>query len=129
MINLHTKKWWWPLFQFVVDVTINNAYQIYCQSHLNPGEYRLDDLGFRRVIVDKYYHPNRNSLRSTALFTGSRSLNHPANNFRFDDINHWIAKGSQRRCSLPGFKENLVYYCKKCNVGLHDECFELYHCK
>ena len=30
MINLGTKKWWWPLFQFVVNVFVNNAYQIYC---------------------------------------------------------------------------------------------------
>ena len=47
MINLSTKKWWWPLFRFAVDVTVNNAYQICRQSHLNPGEYRLDALGFR----------------------------------------------------------------------------------
>ena len=44
MINLHTLKWWWPLFQFSVDVSVNNAYQIYRQSHLNPGEYKLDAL-------------------------------------------------------------------------------------
>ena len=31
MINLRTKKLWWPLFRFVVDVAVNNAYQIYCQ--------------------------------------------------------------------------------------------------
>ena len=45
MFNVRTKKWWWPLFRFVVDVSVNNAYQIYHQSHLNPGEYRLDVLG------------------------------------------------------------------------------------
>ena len=39
MINLAPKKWWWPLFQFVVNVFVNNAYQIYRQSHLNPGEH------------------------------------------------------------------------------------------
>ena len=39
-------------FPFVVEVTVNNAYQIYWKTHLNPGEYRLDALGFRRVIVD-----------------------------------------------------------------------------
>ena len=55
MINLSTKKCCWPLFQFVVDVAINNAYQIYHQSHLNPGEYRLDDLGFCRAIADAHY--------------------------------------------------------------------------
>ena len=32
MINLPIKKWWWPLSRFVVDVVVNNAYQIYCQS-------------------------------------------------------------------------------------------------
>ena len=46
MINLRTKKWWWPLFRFAVDVAVNNAYQIYRQSHVNLGEYRLDALSF-----------------------------------------------------------------------------------
>ena len=77
MINLRTKKWWCSLFRFVVDVTVNNVYQIYHQSHLNPGEYRLDALGFRRAIADAYYHLYRKSLPSTTLFTNSRSLHHP----------------------------------------------------
>ena len=113
-VQLCTKKWWWPLFRFVVDVAVNNAYQIYRQSHLNPREYRLDALGFRRAIVDAYYHLYRKILPSTTLFTGSRSLHHPANNLQFDGINHWIAKRSQRRCRLQGCKGTLVYYFKKC---------------
>ena len=47
MISLRAKRWWWPLFRFVVDVAVINAYQIYHQCHLNPGEYRLYALGFR----------------------------------------------------------------------------------
>ena len=62
------------------------------------------------------------------VFTDSRSLHHPANNLQFDRMNHWIAKGSQQRCSLPGCK-GTSRYCKKSNVGLHAECFELHHCK
>ena len=50
-----TKKWWWPLFQFALDVAVNNAYQIYCQPHLYPGEYRLDALDFCRPSVDANY--------------------------------------------------------------------------
>ena len=80
MINLHPKEWWWPLFRFVADVAVNNAYQMYRQSHLHHAEYRLDALGFRWTIVDAYYHLYRKSLPSTTLFTGSRSLHHPANN-------------------------------------------------
>ena len=111
MINLRTKKWWWPL-----DVAVNNAYQIYHQSHLNSGEYRLDALGFRRAIVDAYYRLYGKSLPSTTLFISSRSLHHPANSFQFDGISHWTAKGSQRRCSLPGRKGTSVYHCKKCKT-------------
>ena len=77
MINLRTKKWWWPLFCFVVDAAVNNAYQIYCQSHLNYGEYRVDYLGVRGLIVDVYYRLYRKNLLSTTLFTGGRSLRHP----------------------------------------------------
>ena len=77
MINLRSKKWWWPLFQLVVDVAVNNSYQIYRQSHLNP-HYRL----------------YRKSLPSTTLFTDSRSLHPPANNLQLDGINHLIAKDS-----------------------------------
>ena len=61
MINLRTKKWWWPLFRFVVDVTVSNTYQIYCQPHLNSGEYGLDALDFLRAIVDTYYRLHRKS--------------------------------------------------------------------
>ena len=133
-INLRTKQWWWPLFRFVVDVAVNNAYQTYCQSHLNPGEYRLDALSFCGAIVDVYYRLYRKALPSTTLFTGSLNLHQPANNLQFDGINHWIAKGSQRRCNLPGCKKtslkNLIKKKKKkCNVCLHAECFELYTCK
>ena len=26
MINLQSRKWWWTLFTFVLDVSANNAY-------------------------------------------------------------------------------------------------------
>ena len=128
-INLRTKKWWWQLFRFVVDVAVSNAYQINYQSHINLEEYRLDALGFHRVIADAYYRQYRKSFPSTILFIDSPSLPHSANIFELDGINHWITKGSQQQHSLPGCKETLAYYCKKCNVGIHAECFALYHCK
>ena len=129
IINLPTKKWQWLLSQFVPDVTVNHAYLKYSQSHLNPGVYELNALSFCRGVVDAYYHLYRKSLSSVTLFTGSHSLHHPVNNLQVDSINHRIAKGSQRRCSLPQCKETSVDYCKKCNVGLHAGYFELYYCK
>ena len=29
MINIGSKKWWWPLFRFRVDLAVNNAFQLY----------------------------------------------------------------------------------------------------
>ena len=46
MFNVGAKRCWWPLFRFLVNVAVNNTYQIYCQSHLNHGAYRLDTLRF-----------------------------------------------------------------------------------
>ena len=113
-INLHTKKWWWPLFWFIVDVAVNNAYQIYHKFHWNPGKYRMDALGFCWDIVDAYYL-FAEGLLPTTLFTGSHSLYHPANNLQIYGINHWIAQGSQRWCSLPE--------CKGTSVVVYGQCW------
>ena len=66
MIDLHTKKWWWPLFRFV-GVAVDNAYQLYRQSHLKSWRC----FGFRQAIVVAYYRLYRKSLLSATLFTGS----------------------------------------------------------
>ena len=67
-------KWWCPIFRFVFNVAINNAYHIYCQSQLSPREYGLDALGSRRAIFDAYYRLYRKSLPSTTVLRGSCSL-------------------------------------------------------
>ena len=51
MINIRSKKWWWPLFRFCVDLAFNNAFQLYRLQPLQQGEKLLDLLGFRREIV------------------------------------------------------------------------------
>ena len=85
-------------FRSVIDMTVNNSYQIYWQSHLNPGKYTLNAVGFRQAMVDAYYRLYRKSLPSITLFKSSCSYNHPANNMQFDSFNHRIAKSSQRQC-------------------------------
>ena len=38
MINLRSKKWWWPLFRFVIDVSVNNAFELYLMKEAEGGE-------------------------------------------------------------------------------------------
>ena len=45
-ISIHTKKWWWPLFSWGIDVTKQNAWLLFRASH--P---RWSLLEFRRYVV------------------------------------------------------------------------------
>ena len=55
MIGNRSKKWWWPVFWFCLDLSVNNAYQLYHEQKRSEGEHKLDFLGFRRSFVDTYY--------------------------------------------------------------------------
>jgi len=125
MINLRSKKWWWPLFRFCVDLATNNSFQLYRLRKLDVGETRMDALGFRRAIVEGYYHLYKKPFPDT-WFPGSRAT--PRDHVKYSKSNHWIVKGTQRRCALLGCSGTSVYYCETCNVGLHPQCFKLYHC-
>ena len=125
MIKIYNKKWWWPLFQFFVDLAVNNVFQLYCLQPLNQGQKRLDLLEFRREIVQVYHARFRSEKTSPVIFpTNTQRVNL---DIRYDGIGHWIAKGNQRRCAKCS-KSN-KYFCEKCNVGLHQDCFKNFHIK
>ena len=54
MTTQRSKKWWWPVFRFCVDLAVQNAYQIYCLQARGVSK-KLDSLGFRRAIVEVYF--------------------------------------------------------------------------
>ena len=130
MIQHRTKKWYWPIFRFCVDLAVQNAYQLHRLQEKVPGAPEHDLLSFRREIVQVYVK-SLSSLRESVLYPPSRV---PAdrsvlNEVRTDATGHWIVQGTQRRCVAPGCKGTSVYACEKCNVGLHPGCFKAFHCK
>ena len=98
MIGYRSKKWWWPVFRFCLDLSVNNAYQLYRQHKRSEGERKLHLLGFGRIIVDTYYRCLRKS-RTTNIFPPARKLSKVSDEVRYDTINNWIGKGKQRRCT------------------------------
>ena len=38
MINICSKKWWWPLFRFCAGLAVNNAFQLYHLQPRNQGQ-------------------------------------------------------------------------------------------
>ena len=121
MINIRSKKWWWPLFRFGVDLAVNNAFQLYCLQPLQQGEKQLDLLGFRREIVKVYHARFRLDKTLPLIFPAPRSTQRVIPEIRYDGIDHWIAKGNQRRCAKCS--KTSKYFCEKSNVGLHPDCF------
>ena len=53
-INIRSKKWYWPLIAFLLNVTMNYAWQLY---RLTPKgkEDDVDLLAFTRNVVQKYF--------------------------------------------------------------------------
>ena len=125
MISIRNKKWWWPLFQFCVGLTVNNAFQRYRLQPLQQGEKQLDLLGFRREIVKVYHARFRSDKTLPLTFPAPRRTQRVIPEIRYDGINHWIAKGNQRRCAKCS--KTSKYFCEKCNVGLHPDCFKDFH--
>ena len=125
IINIRSKKWWWPLFRFCVDLAVNNAFQLYHLQPLQQGEKQLDLLGFRREIVKVYHARFRLDKTLPVIFPAPRSTQRVIPEICYDGIDHWIAKGNQHPCAKCS--KTSKYFCEKCNIGLHPDCFKDFH--
>jgi len=127
-ISIRSRKWWWPLFAYLLDVAMQNAWIIYRQT--DAARHRpLDQLEFRRDICNIYY--TRYSLERPSV---GRPVGRPKHldirapeEIRSDRMDHFIESiPTQRRCAVCGVK--VKKQCSKCNVGLHlNACFATFH--
>lgn len=133
MIQHRSKKWYWPIFRFCLDMSFQNAFQLYRLQDTSAAVKAHDLLSFRREIVQVYmqkYSPLSQSVASS-VFPPARlpAERRVLQEVRTDETAHWIVQGSQRRCAAPGCAGTSVYSCEKCNVGLHPGCCKLFHTK
>lgn len=122
-VSMRTKKWWWPLFIWVLDAVIQNGWILYKKSTCHQSS-SLDLLAFRRHIVRsytlKYCSDQRSNGRPQPLQT------RVPNEVRLDRTGHFsVDIPTQRRCALCG--KNTRKGCTKCPVGLHQACFNAFH--
>lgn len=125
-IGVRTKKWWWPLFAYIPDMVVQNAWILYRMTPRHQNQ-PLDLLDFRRQIVQVYFM--RFSQRDTIgrPLGRVRALHQRVPDaVRRDRLDHFIRPiVTQRRCAHCGRKSTRI--CQKCNVGLHDRCFVDFH--
>lgn len=120
--SIRGKKWWWPLFTNLVNVSVVAAWRVYCQVHGNE----MDHLAFRRDVILRL-------LKGTAppeTMERSRQLAHlPADVRQATDLLHERVRCSQGRFRVC-MKNTTVMY-SVCNVRLHTDkgktCFVDYH--
>lgn len=121
-IGIHGKKWWSCIFTWMIDVAIQNAWQLHRVAH--PEKPQLD---FRREIVLFYCRHHGVASKST----GNRKrkiLDEDPTSSRFDNISHWPRPTPKRRRCAKSCGASPKTICAKCDVGLCVKCFESYHC-
>lgn len=124
--NIRSKKWYFPLFRFMLNATVVNQYKLYNVCH--P---KVNLLAFTRAIVQSFLTDSTKDplflmpKRKTPLKTSTLA----SSEIRYDGQNHLVGYVSrQRRCPLCQTCTKFV--CTKCNVGLHPkDCFQQYHTK
>ncbi|XP_071051462.1 piggyBac transposable element-derived protein 3-like [Onthophagus taurus] len=131
-VAIRLKRWYWQLLMFPLNVSVNNAFQLY---KISP-EYknnRHDLLSFTRYIVTTYFvlKDTTNSTLPTKIPVPKSSLaviKRVADSVRLDGSNHFIGKqNKQSRCALC--HKNTTMKCIKCSVALHHKCSTNFHTK
>lgn len=112
-INIRGKRYYFPIFMWLIDVCVSNAWILSRSFGLN-----LDNLEFRRKIVENLlatYGKNGNTQRLSApAIISARPGPHII-----------ITQQNRLRCKVC--KNKTTKSCKTCGVALHDKCFEEFH--
>ena len=103
--SIRSKKWYWPLFTNVLNVSLVSAWRAHC----HVTNHNLSHLEFLRHVTLALL--NYESSSSERLPQGGA---YPVDKSRFDGINHTLASGTQGRCKVC--KKNTKMCCQKCKA-------------
>lgn len=120
------KKWWQSIFTWLVDVCVQNAWQLSRTEHKS-----MSQLEFRRQLA-VYYCKHYGEKPQRPGPSVNRKRNDNSNSveatLRYDGNSHYVVPTSKkRRCAWEYCKSVGRTACVKCNVGLCVKCFVSYH--
>ncbi|KAI5697480.1 hypothetical protein M8J75_006165 [Diaphorina citri] len=128
-IAIRSKKWWWAIFSWTVDASIQNAWILH---NLSDRVNKQSQLQFRREIATTYLlsygTPPSTGGRKALRRTSTPSFD----NLRYDGLDHLIVQNvnnKRRRCAGRLCTSVVRTACRKCDVGLCVPCFASYHSK
>lgn len=132
-IGIRSKKFYFVIFTWLLDVTIQNAWIIYRKHSHEP---KITMYEFKRRLANYYckqFISAPKTLGSVAHHPNGTSI---PNELRLDRIDHWPAKYGVRgqnsiqirnRCKLPKCNKLSAFYCEKCKTTLCITCFKTFH--
>lgn len=129
-IALRGKKWWWCIFTWMVDATIQNAWIVY-----KKAGNQCTQLEFRRDIVETYLTKYKNPPKATgrpSSSLSSKSSHRVGDNIRYDNVGHLLAPTTNKkkiRCAGESCSSIMRTICTKCNIGLCINCNVSFHTK
>ncbi|XP_065355426.1 piggyBac transposable element-derived protein 3-like [Calliphora vicina] len=112
-IGARGKKWWFSIFTWLVDVSIQNAWIL----HRKAGG-SMSQLSFRRSIATRYcksYGSNKPPQSYRRLATDEQEYS-----TRYDGVNHFVVETKdkkRRRCAGLNCLSHPTSMCKKCNFS------------
>ena len=116
-VSIRSKKWYWPLFTRLIDMSPVNAYIIYTMVQNGRSSLTCSDLlSFRRDICKFYLR-----LGSIRLGPGKITFGSQRNpvDVRYLPHGHFIVKRTDhRRCPAIDCSSRRGTYCSKCNITL-----------
>lgn len=113
-IAFRKRVWYFPLFRFLLNASIVNAWLMYAKIH------RISELSFLRKVVLTLLKPSEESCIS--------ALPKMPPPMRFDGVDHNIEMGNTpRHCGVC--QKKVKSKCTKCNVALHIRCWVRFHTK
>lgn len=117
--SIRGKKWYMPLILHCIDMSVQNAWLL-CRQN---GGNNIDLLNFRRRIANAIIEGNKQREKP-----GPSRPSSLTSDARYDGKYHYVTKQEKRtRCGQC--HKQCPTRCIKCDVGVHVECFLIYHTK
>lgn len=129
-IGIRSKKWWWCIWTYLIDVSIVNAW-----IQMKQAGSQIPQLAFRREIVQVYLKTYASLPRGPGRISSSKSSatgHKVSDEIRYDGTNHLLtncAEGVRRRCANESCSSRTRTECIKCDVGLCVTCNFTFHTK
>lgn len=126
-ISIRSKKWWWAIFSWCIDASIQNAWFLH---NMSRRENKISQLEFKRAVATSYLKTYGVSAKHGGRPTARPQTIPAFINIRYDRIDHFIIQNDQnkrRRCAGRVCTSSIRTSCEKCNVGLCVPCFKVYH--